>query len=352
VTDFRVVLNKKTYLEGRVLGENGKPVAKAKVIADHPYIWAGDYPSFDRETATVTDENGRYRMHVFPEVYTVSVVSEGQGVERVKDIEVLKNQGQMLDLRLHRGVHFKAKVLDSETQEPVAGFVLYHRTNSQARGESNAQGLIEIPNSLPGDEEFQVGGGTPVMAHGYFKSRTEPFGSWWSPDAKKPWHRTKTTEAGIMFDLAVGMPPVTIFVEAGVLVSGKVTDPDGHPVAQATVAPARTGTGNSLTGDTRYSVETKEDGTYAVVLPSSGEGKYNLMAHDGSYSKWRKFAAGVTDPIQTKPGQRIENLDIQLHRPAAVRGQVKATDGRRVGGASTRSRQTREPVLRSDNKDP
>jgi beta-lactamase regulating signal transducer with metallopeptidase domain/protocatechuate 3,4-dioxygenase beta subunit len=337
VAEFRVVLNNKTYLEGRILAENGKPVAKTRVVAAHPYIWAGDYPTFDRETVTTTDENGRYRLYLCPEIYTVSVISQGQGVERVSEIEVIKNEGQKLDLQLNSGVHLKAKVLDSETMKPVPGLVLYHRTNPQARGVSNAQGVIEIPNCLPGDEEFQVGSGVPVMTHGYFSSPTEPFGSWWSEEAKKPWHRMKTTEQAIMFGLAAGMEPVTIYVEAGVLVSGKVTDPDGKPVAKATVAPARTGTGNSLTGDTRYSVETKDDGTYKVLLPSSGGGAYNLIAHDGSYSKWRKFAAGVTEPMETDPGQRIENLDIQLHRPAMVRGKVKATDGRKVGGLAVRA---------------
>ena len=337
VSKFRVVLNNKTYLEGQVLNENGKPEAKARVIASHPYVWGATYPSFNRETSTVTDENGRYRLYLFPETYTVKVVGESRSVDRRKDVEVLKDQGQKLDLRLSKGVLFEAKVLDSASKQPVAGLVLYHRTDARFRGVSSAEGIIRIPNCPPGDEEFQVGNGTPVLTHGYIKYPTEPFGSWWSPNAKKPWHRQNTTEVAIMFDLADGMAPVTLYVEAGVLVSGKVTDPDGHPVSQATVAAARTGTGNSLTGDTRYSVTTKIDGSYKVVLPSSGDGEYNMMAHDGSYATWRKFAAGVTEPMRTKPGQRIENLDIQLHRAATVRGRVKATDGRKLGGLEVRA---------------
>ena len=43
---------------------------------------------------------------------------------------------------------------------------------------------------------------------------------------------------------------------------------------------------------------------------------------------------GVTE---LKPGQRVENLDIQLHRAATVRGRVKATDGRKLGGLEVRA---------------
>jgi hypothetical protein len=82
-------------------------------------------------------------------------------------------------------------------------------------------------------------------------------------------------------------------------VTWKVVDPDGKAVAQATVALARTGSGNSLTGDTRYCVKTKDDGTYRVCLPASGKVQYNLIAHDGSYNKWCNYAADVSEPMRT-----------------------------------------------------
>ncbi len=337
VPNFCVVLDRKTYLEGQIVDEDNNPVPKAKVFAAHPYSWRGEFISFDRETVTLTDENGRYRLYLNPEMYTIAAISEGHGVERVQNVELDKNEVKTLDLQLHAGVHLLARVLDEETAEPIAGLTLYHRTNPLLRGVSNADGLIEISNALPGVEELQVGCGTPAMVRGYFACPTQPFGSWSSPDAKKPWHRTTTTEVAIMFDLSPNMNPITIYVQAGVLISGKVTDPDGHPVAQSTVAPARTGTGNSLTGDTRYSVETKEDGSYIVCLPPSGDAEYNLMAHDGKYSQWRNFASGVTEPFRTKPGQRLENVDIQLHRPATVQGRVTTRDGRSLKGLEVRA---------------
>jgi len=335
--DFCVVLNSKTYLEGQVVDENNQAVPMAKIVAAHPYGWRGEFHSFNRETVTTTDAKGRYRLYLNPEVYAVAAISERHGVERVQDIELVRNESQTLDLKLHAGVHFVAQVLDAETNAPVAGLTLYHRTNASARGVSNAEGLIEIAGALPGVEEYQIGSGPPVMVRGYYECPTEPFGSWWSPDAMKPWHRTATTEVALMFDMAADMKPVTIYVHASVRISGKIIDPDGNPVAGATVAPARTGTGNSLTGDTRYSVETKADGSYVVCLPPSGDAEYNLIAHDGKYLEFRKFAAGVTEPFLTKSGQRLDHVDIQLHRPATVRGRVTASNGRSVKGLAVRA---------------
>ena len=340
IPNLRVILNSKTYLEGQIVDENNNPAPMATVIASHPYIWSGDYPSFDRENSTKTDENGHYRLYLNPEVYTVAAISKDHGVERIQSIELQKNEVKTLDLQLNSGVRFIAGVFDAETKEPVVGLSLYHRTNPALCGVSNADGLIEIANALPGDEVFEIGNGTPATIHGYYSCPTEPFGKWWSPDAKKPWHRTPTTEVGIMFNLSPNMEPIRIYVQAGVSISGKVTDPDGNPVARATVAPAKTGTGNSLTGDNSYSIETQEDGTYVVCLPPSGVAQYNLIAHDGTYLQWRKFASGVTEPFQTKPGQRIENVDIQLHRPATVRGRVTASDGTGLRGLEVRAHAT------------
>ncbi|MEJ7595849.1 MAG: carboxypeptidase-like regulatory domain-containing protein [Planctomycetaceae bacterium] len=330
-------MNNKTHLEGQVTDEAGNPVPHAEVIAGHPYIWSGEYPSFNRETTTLTDDRGRYRLYLWPEVYSVSVFTRSAGVARVQNVKVQKNQGQTLDLSLQPGVVFKAKIADAETKAPIAGLTLYHRTRPELRGISNAEGVIEIPGALPGNEEFQIGSGIPELTRGYYKCPTEPFGSWWSPDAVKPWHRNSTTEVAIMFDLSRDMTHVGQIVQAGVVILGKVTDPDGNPVADATVAPARTGTGNSLTGDTRYSVKTQTDGNYVISLPPSGNDEYNLIAHDGVYSEWRNFAGSVSEPMHTKPGQRIEGIDMQLHRPATVRGKVSVPDGQSVKGLTVRA---------------
>ena len=155
----------------------------ATIVASHPFIWGADYPSFDRETVTKSDENGNYRIYLNPETYTIAAFSDDRGVERLQGIEVKSDTTQTVDIQLGAGVKFRAKVLDSETKEPVPGLTLYHRTRAAIAGVSDADGLIEIPNAFPGDEELQIGNGSPKFKRGYFACPTEPFGSWRSPDA-------------------------------------------------------------------------------------------------------------------------------------------------------------------------
>ena len=130
---------------------------------------------------------------------------------------------------------------------------------------------------------------------------------------------------------------MTVVLEKSVHIRGRVVDPDGNPVAGATAAAALTGSGNSLTGDDRFSVTTGADGTFEMELPASNGAEYNLMAHDGKYQQWRKWANGTLPPIRTKPGQKIEGVDIQLTRPATVRGRVIDERGKPVAYREVRA---------------
>jgi hypothetical protein len=199
-------------------------------------------------------------------------------------------------------------------------------------GKSDASGEVAIAGLLPGESTFQVD------AAGYAR--------WWSDRAAREWERKAVDDPktgwqrnfdGLTFDLKPGMAAVTIHVESSVRVTGRVLDPAGKPVGGATVAPARTGSGNSLTGDTRFSVVTKADGTFAMTLPASGAAEYNLVAHDGKYGEWRTWANGVLPPVKTTPGRVLENVTLRLTRPAVVRGKVVDAKGRPVAGREVRA---------------
>ena len=183
---------------------------------------------------------------------------------------------------------------------------------------------------FPGRFSFQVD------APGYAR--------WWSDESISEWDRRHINERGwqrnfdeIDFELERGMRPVTITLEPAVTVTGRVVDPDGKPVAGATVAPALTGTFNSLTGDTRFSVESRQDGTFTMTLPASGGREYNLMVHDGKYGEWRKWANGVLPPIRTKPGDTLRDIELRLTQPAIVRGRVTDATGRPIAGREVRA---------------
>ncbi|MDQ3330161.1 MAG: carboxypeptidase-like regulatory domain-containing protein [Planctomycetota bacterium] len=245
-----------------------------------------------------------------------------------------------LDLNLESGVTFRALVRNSETGEPVDGIVLWNWRQPGIEGTSGANGVLEIKGMADGEIEFNV------TAAGADRRRSDvagEFARWWSPQAANE-HQRLEEKGGfrrnfddLTFRLSGDVVEVDVFVEPAVTIAGRVLDPDGKPVAGVTLAPAKTGSGNSLTGDTRFSYETNADGRFEMKLPASGDAEYNLIAHDGKYGQWRTWANGVGEPFRTSPGERIEDVELRLTRPATVRGRVTDSQGRPKRGIDVRA---------------
>ena len=194
---------------------------------------------------------------------TISRFGSRASAWRLSDTAIGPDEAKRLDIRLEPGVTFWAKVVDSLTGKTVPNVRLWHWQHPGVEGRPDKDGYVAVRDMIPGAFRFQVD------APGYAR--------WWSDQAASEWSRRQISESGwqrnfdqIDFDLERGMRPVTITLEPAVTVTGRVLDPDGKPVAGATVAPALTGTGNSLTGDTRFSFESKQDGTFTMLLPASG----------------------------------------------------------------------------------
>jgi RNA polymerase sigma factor (sigma-70 family) len=324
-----------TYFEGKVTGPDGRPVAGALVRGNRgpkrnpgvviATIW----------TETRTGADGRYRLYAEADAYDIQVRVPGVGVARRPGTSIAPDEARSLDLPLEAGEVFVAKVVDSLTGEPVAGFTLgcFPFDHPDIEGRSGEDGILRITDMLPGRFDFRR-----IDAPGYAR--------WWSDATVSPFGRPQVIERlggwqrnfdGLDFDLRSGMEPVTIVAEKGVTVRGRVVDPEGRPVAGATVAPALTGTGNSLTGDTRFSVTTDDQGRFEVLLPAGNGREYNLVAHDGKLHEWRTWANGVTEPLLTTPGQEIDGIEIALIRPVTVRGRVVDSQGRPVADREVRS---------------
>ncbi len=221
---------------------------------------------------------------------------------------------------------FQAIVRESITNEPVEGLEFWNWRQPEIEGVSNADGLIEIPGMMAGEFEFNV---TAVVENRKESSFAGEYARWWSEQATKDHQHEEKQPVqfqrnfdSLSFDLQGEVTRVEVFVEPLVTIRGRVIDPHGNPVEGATVAPAKTGSGNSITGDTRYSYLTDVEGMFTIKLPASKTAKYNLVAHDGKYGQWRTWANGVGEPFQTTPGQVIEDVVLQLTEPATVRGQV------------------------------
>lgn len=326
--DWIILLGNRTYIEGTITDATGSPVANATIRAKFGPVHNedGDYGLILTETRSQVD--GKYRVYAIANEYELEVMAPGRGVARQKGIKLGHRTALLLNIRLQPGVRFEALVVDSVTGLPQEGFCLYRWQPPYLTGRSNREGRIIFTDLPPGKMTMECGGGEKVMFGTVETYHHGPFGRWWSEQALNPWQRREINQGfqrnldDLEFDLQTGMAPVKIFVEQGVTVSGRVTDPLGLPVEGATVAPAKTGSGNSLTGDTRYSVSTDKEGRYTTIMPAGNQFQYNLIVHDGKYSEWRKWANGISAPLQSKPGQKIDNFDLQLTEPAVVRGRI------------------------------
>ena len=326
--DWTVQLNDHTYLEGKITDSAGKPAAQQKVRASRgPFQPEPGYVVDEVWTETTTDDSGHYRLYLQPDIYNVQIRVPGVGLARYEHVAVHDGDKTKFDIELKPGPDFRAHLVDSQTGEPVKGIRLWNWLQSGIEGSSDSHGDLVIENMLPGRFDFQVTASgeppSPEVAGQYAR--------WWSPEAKKPGQTLDLNGGGpsfqrnfddLSFDIREGMPPVSIFIEKCVTIHGRVLDPDGLPVAGATVAPAKTGSGNSITGDTRFSVRTAEDGTFTLRLPASGVGQYNLLAHDGDNEQWRTWANGTNEPFQTKPGDVLQDVELKLSSPCIVRGRV------------------------------
>jgi beta-lactamase regulating signal transducer with metallopeptidase domain/protocatechuate 3,4-dioxygenase beta subunit len=326
-----VAMDSKTYFEGVVRGPDGKPSANALIRADQGPKQGDGVLITTVWTETKTDATGKYRLYVEPDGYAFQVKAPGVGVARLPKQPIAHGQAKPFDIRLQPGVTFRAVTVDVQTGKPVAGVRLWNWQHKDVEGRSDTKGQVAISEMLPGPFDFEI------EAAGYAR--------FWSADANNEYTRApyfyrkdfQDNLGGIGFDLQPGMAPVKIVLEKGVRITGRVVAPDGKPVAGATVAPALTGTGNSLTGDTRFSVVTKPDGTFEMLLPASGQAKYNLVAHDGKYGEWRRWANGVLPPMQTTPGQLIKEVTLELTKPATVRGKVVDAQGKPVAYREVRA---------------
>ncbi len=327
----QVILGDKTYFEGKVIDSNSKPVPNALIRAIAGPKRAEGVMISEVPTEIKSRDDGSYRLYVQADVYDIQVKAD-QGVVRLPKVNISKNEAKQLDLKLSDSVTFLAKVVDKQTGQPVEGFRLSHWKHPGVDGTSGPNGLIEIADMLPGKFDFQV--------------EAKQCGRWWSEQSVSQWnhYRINDKDTGwqrnfdtLDFNLIVDMEPVTIFTEKPVRITGKILDPDGNAVAGATASLAGTGSGNSITGDTRYSFATDENGSFEMIVPASKEAEYNLLAHDGEYNEWRKWANGVLPPIKTSPGDIIKDIVIELEKPASVKGKVLDSSGNPVPNHKVRS---------------
>ncbi|MBX3413169.1 MAG: carboxypeptidase regulatory-like domain-containing protein [Pirellulales bacterium] len=340
--DWTIVLTQGTWVEGQVQDQQGAPVPGALVRAVRgPFESEGSIID-EVWTETTADQAGRYRLHLEPYEYAVQCRMPNAGTLRTDKFNLKAKEKKQLDLALEEGTTFVATVRDSVTGRPVEGITLWYWLQPGIEGTSDAEGKLTIDHLPRGEFEFMV---TSVDSDRFKSEVAGKYVRWWSDQAAHEWERPEKVDAEtfqrnfdhLTFDMQGERVEVEILVEPGVTIKGRIVDPDGKPVVGATVGTAKTGSGNSLTGDTRFSRRTDEQGNFLLTLPASKQHEYNLVAHDGDYQEWRHWANGSGPNLGTTPGQAIEGVELQLQRPGSVRGRVVDSFGEPASGVEVRA---------------
>lgn len=277
-------------------------------------------PSTKRLTAKVCLISGAI-LAVVAGLALVFVNSQARSILQVPQ-DTLAPTDAVDDKSNHQTAMIRARFLDSQTLQPLEGvrFSLDHVPT--LFGLSDREGMVEIASVPMGRQRFVID--------------LDGYARWWTDAAPDGVGKRRMNEHGwqrnfdpLRIEVTADIDPLDFYMERAATVSGRVVDPDGRPVVFATVAPVLSGTGNSITGDTRFSAATYGNGEFTVSLPASGETTYNLAAHVAE----EKWANGVSRPFATQPGEVVEGIEITLTQPATIRGRIVDGEGRPVAEA-------------------
>ncbi len=314
-----VVLDDHTYFEGRVLAPDGSPVADAPIRADAGSKMLEGYERLSQFDGR-SGPDGRYRFHLAPGMYEFQVRVPGVGVLRLPKQVIATDEVRSVDLRLIPPITFEARVVDAGDGSPIAGFTLKVFRSPGVEGTSGADGLLRIPDMLPGPFDDR-------------SLRLAEYGRWWTDapslrSEKQPMRGLLSNGPILDFNVQAGMAPVTIYAERAATIRGRVVDPDGKPQAGATVSIGVTRSGDLVLGSGRFRATTDPTGAFTLKLLASGDDEYNLIAHDGPPRIDRTWADATSPFLKTGPGEVVDAGVIRLTRPATVEGRVVDAQGR------------------------
>ncbi len=304
---FRAVLRRGLTVDGRVLDDQGRPVADAHVSAE-PVI-ALDQPTLPGPEAygsIRTDEQGRFRFTTLsPRHYEFSVQAAGFRPSQTQGLDLRAVEGpeapSSLVFDLERGAVLRGRITN-DRGEPVADArVLVSRVGAS----TDAQGRYRVDGLDPGPQVARI-------VHPAYRAAERPVE-------------------------IVGLEPHRLDVElpAGHRVFGRTVDPEGLPVprvslyfdldeAEQAQAVLRRSTSDA---DGFFELADVPDGTYSVVTERPG------------------FATVELPAALRVDGEPVHDLEIELERGATVEGEILGVDFEQLASIQVRAEGESGPSL-------
>jgi protocatechuate 3,4-dioxygenase beta subunit len=292
-----------TFAGKVVADDDDQPVAKAKVNLSSP----ARNESFSAET----DASGSFILRKLPGAtydITVDHAEFAPGKEDAREIEAGARIAEQV-LRLGRGMKATGKVVDSETQAPIAeaqvSFLMQingPNNNSRRSGKTGPGGSFEVKGL--GEGAYSL----TASAKGYFTSKPQTVAI--SEEGEKEF---------------------TLSLEQGSSISGRVLDSSGSPIPGAAIRPNISFT-NGANWDPRMgslgnlTARTDEEGRYRLdgLVPYP---TYSVTASHPDY------ASSSLKGIAVGQKETVDGVDIKLSRGGALRGRVLDEKGTGIAGA-------------------
>jgi hypothetical protein len=220
-------------LAGRVVNDKGEGIS---------HVTLTGYTVDKGSVQLVTDDDGRFSQEVMPYNYTILLRDNPSlTIVAVNDVSIVAGKTTIVpDVVAGPGALVSGKLIDTKTEQPVEAGSIYvcppgwpenlginHRTDKN------------------GHFEFRVAPGTISISAASLKTQYAPFS------------QTLDVKADGISDIVIRLAPVQE-PEA----TGKVVDPDGKPVAGASVV---------LDGLSYKTLKTKSDGSFSSPLLPEGE---------------------------------------------------------------------------------
>ncbi len=287
---LRIVLTLALPVAGRVLEEDGRPIARAQVSLRPEELPPAEVPilTVENERSATSDDKGRFTLeNVAPGKYDASAFAEGFQPAATQAIELSQDEDvPPLEFVLSRGEVLRGLVATSEDGKPMPGvLVAVGERPSGVSGEDGVYELLGVPLGLQ-----SVMARHPALGRIVRETQIEP-----------------------------GVNTLDLFFEDGTSATGRVVDNVGTPMGGVTVSLSGAAeTGRELKATTRA------DGVFhfARVI----DGVYDILAEKSGYMSTTLPAAVRVD------GRPVRGLEVVLEDAAAmVTGQINPLSIEEIG---------------------
>ncbi len=300
--DLEFLLPPEAVVSGKVIAdEDERPIEKARVTIRS----ADRRSSFQKES----NAKGAFEIRKLPAGSLLIIAEHEEFAATVEAPLEVEEGGRITDqvIRMKKGIQAAGKVVESGTSTGIPDAQVVFQPQfpggRSKNSRSGPEGVFEMKGLSEGRYFISANakGFTPIQ------------------------QKSVTIAAG-------GTPDLTIELERGASISGRVLSLTGEPIAGATVRP-------NFSSNLNYGWDEKVNSIFNISAQSDAEGRYRLeglVAHAGYMviASHRDYATAKVSGISLKQKDSVEDIDIALARGGAVRGRVTDPDGKGIAGAS------------------